>query len=159
MRRSTNRQARAGRGVTLIELLVVLALMAILAAIGYPSYAGAVRQAKRSEGKRALMQLMQQEERYYSQHNSYIGFSSASLDADEKRFKWYSGDSAAASAYEISAAACTKDGSLSACVRLVARPGTGKVDAGFKDEECGKLSLDSTGAKGADGAAGGACWN
>jgi type IV pilus assembly protein PilE len=30
--------------------------------------------AKRSEGKSALMKLMQQEERFYTQNNSYIVF-------------------------------------------------------------------------------------
>jgi len=138
-------------GFTLIEMMVVLVIVSILAAVAYPAYTDAVRKAKRTEGRAALMQLMQQEERYYSQHNSYIGFSAASTDPDEKQFKWYSGDSPASSAYQIEAAACGSGDTLQDCVRLAAQPGTSRVDAGFQDAECGKLTLQSNGVKGADG--------
>jgi len=148
--------AATQRGFTLVELLVALAIAAILAAIAYPSYSGAVRRTRRSEGKTALLQLMQQEERYYSQHNSYVGFSAASTDADEKLFKWYSGDSPAASNYEIDGAPCASGESLQECVMLRARPGTAKVDGSFKDTECGTLTLTSTGVKGAGASD---CWS
>src|SRR4051812_18901770 len=82
-------------GFTLIEVMITVAIVSILASIAYPSYQESVRKAKRTEGRAALMQLLQQEERYYSQHNSYIAFSSSSSDADAKKFKWFSGESAA----------------------------------------------------------------
>jgi type IV pilus assembly protein PilE len=143
-------------GFTLVELLTVVAVMAILAAIAYPSYRSAVLKTKRTEGRAALMRLMQQEEGYYSQNTSYIAFSSASTDEEAKKFRWYSGDAQRASAYEISAEACAEE-TLRNCVKLVATPGTGKVDSSFQDKECGKLTLTSTGIKSASGSATD-CW-
>jgi type IV pilus assembly protein PilE len=74
--------------------MTVIAIMGILSAIAYASYSSAMTKAKRSEGKSALMKLMQQEERFYTQNNSYIVFSQASSDANEIKFNWFSGDSA-----------------------------------------------------------------
>lgn len=144
------------RGFTLIELMIAGVVAAILAAMAYPSYRHAVRKTKRAEGRAALMRLMQQEERYYSQFASYLAFSSAADDAEGKRFPWYSADAPRASAYEISGAACEGE-SIRDCVILTAKPGTGRVDASFRDEECGALTLTSAGVKGAAGDAS-ACW-
>lgn len=143
-------------GFTLIEVMVVCAIVAILAGIAYPSYESAIRKTKRAEGRAALMQLLQQQERFYSQHNTYIVFSSSSTDPNEKRFKWYSGDGAAGSAYEIDGAACTGE-TIKDCVLLTATPGTSKVNDGFRDPACGKLMLTSTGLKSSSGTATD-CW-
>jgi type IV pilus assembly protein PilE len=115
--------------------------------------------AKRSEGKSALMKLMQQEERFYTQNNSYIVFSQASSDANEIKFNWFSGDSAKKSAYEIKATACTGD-TIQNCVLLTATPGTTNVDGNFKDPVCGNLTITSTGIKGFTGTNGTKeeCW-
>ena len=83
------------RGFTLIEVMVTVVVVAILATIAYPSYQDAVRKTKRAEGRAALMQIMQQEERYYSHATTYIAFTSAATEPEEKKFKWYSADSAA----------------------------------------------------------------
>lgn len=141
-------------GFTLIEIMIVVAIVAILATIAYPSYQESVRKARRAEAKAALLEVMQQQERYYTQHNTYIAFSSASTDADAKRFKWFSGSKAADSAYEISGVACG-DG-VQECILLRAVPGTNKVDAHYSDARCGTLTLSSTGAKGAQETS---CWN
>lgn len=141
-------------GFTLIELMVVLAVIGILGSIVYPSYLEYVRKAKRSEARAALMQLMQQQERFYSQRNTYISFSSTSTEADAKRFKWFSGGSAAASAYEIAGSACSGT-DLTECIELVATPGTNNVDPNYRDPKCGKLSVTSTGLQAADGDG---CW-
>lgn len=147
--------AAACRGFTLIELMAVVAVLGILAAFAYPSYQETIRKGKRTEGRAALTALMQQQERYYSQHNSYSKFGSSSTSDDEKRFKWYSGAKPATSAYEISGDAC-KDETIQNCVILTAKPGTSNVDPRYKDPECGSLTLTSTGLKGADGTR---CWN
>jgi type IV pilus assembly protein PilE len=139
-------QRRPHRGFTLIQVIVALAVIAILAGIAFPSYQEAVRKGKRAEGRAALYQIILQEERFYSQRNSYIAFSSASTGADEKQFKWFSGNAPSTSAYEISAEACEND-SIQNCVRLVAKPGTAKVDSNFDDPVCGELSLTSAGEK------------
>lgn len=133
-------------GFTLIEVVVALAIAIILASVAVPSYLDSVRKSRRMEGRAALLQLMQQQERYYSLHNSYIRFSSSSTDEDERKFQWFSGSSARASAYEIKAEACAND-TIVNCVLLTAMPGTSKVDDKYKDPVCDELSLTSTGIK------------
>jgi len=148
---------KAARGFTLIELMAAMAVFAILAVVAYPSYRHAVIKTKRTEGRAALMQLMQQEEKYYAQFTSYIAFSSDSVDPEEKRFKWYSGDQPRPSAYEISAMTCEGE-SIRDCVILTAVPGTAKVDSSFEDKNCGRLMLTSAGAESASGKAAD-CWS
>ncbi len=142
------------RGFTMIELMIALTILAILAAIAIPSYQESVLKAKRTEGRAALMKTMQQQERYYSLHTTYLAFSSASIAPDEKRFSWFSGENAQSSFYEISAQSC-KERSLRECVLLTALPGTDKVNTQYRDSKCGKLTLSSSGEKtaAADG-----CW-
>jgi type IV pilus assembly protein PilE len=141
------------KGFTLVEVMVVLVILAVLGAIAYPTYAGYVRKTRRIEGQVALVEAMQLEERYYSQHNSYVPFSSVLPDA---RFKWWSGSTAALSAYEIDAYACPGR-QIRECVELRARPGTARVDARFADPDCGTLTFSSTGEQGATGAMA-RCW-
>jgi type IV pilus assembly protein PilE len=100
------------------------------------------------------MQLMQQEERYYSQNMTYIVFNSASTNLNEKYFRWYSADAPASSAYEIVAEACPNE-TIQTCVKLTAKPGAEKVDSTFTDSECGNLTYTSTGVKSADAKK---CW-
>jgi len=146
--RNKKRNKRTVRGFTLVEALVTLLVFAVLAGIVYPTYTESVRKGKRIEGRAALFLLMQMQERHYSQNNSYIAFSSASTEAEEKKFKWFSGASAQSSAYELKAEACD-DGTLRDCVKLVAMPGTGNVDARYEDPVCGRLILTSTGIRNA----------
>ncbi len=140
------------RGFTLIELMIVVAIIAILGAVVYPSYQSAVLKTKRAEGRTALMQLMQHQERYYSQNNTYAAFDKAT----PKNFKWYSGESAASSSYEMSGAACANE-DIANCIQLTAKPGTANVNRGFSDAKCGSLQLTSTGAKSVTGSATD-CW-
>lgn len=141
------------KGFTLIELMVVVAIVAILATLVYPSYQDSVIKSKRAEGRAALMEVMQQQERYYTQNNTYFAFTSTTAD---NRFKWYSGDSAAGSSYEIKAEACNGD-VIGNCVMLTGMPGTANVNSAYTDDKCGNLSLTSTGAKAASGTATN-CW-
>ena len=135
-------------GLTLIELVVVLAIISLLTALAMPAFQQSVIKAKRAQAQAALLQLMQQQERYYTQHNTYLAFSSGSADGGQ--FKWWSGDTAAHSAYEIQAISCAGL-SITQCVKLIAMPGTDKVDQAFKDVNCETLSLDSAGQRLASG--------
>lgn len=136
-------------GFTLIETLVVLVVFAILAAVAYPSYRESVLKAKRAEGRAALTRIMQQQERYYSLHTTYLAFSSDSIGINEKRFAWFSGDNARSSSYELSARACDGE-TIRDCVLLTARPGTIKVNRDYRDPVCGTFTLSSKGEQSAD---------
>ena len=137
-------------GFTLIELMITLAVASLLAGIAYASYSSVVVKTKRTEAKTALMKLMQQEERYFTQNTTYVAFSKATNASDTTGFIWYSGDGAARSAYEISGSACQGE-TIQNCVLLTATPGTANVDANFKDPLCGSLTLSSNGTKGFTG--------
>ena len=141
-------------GFSLIELLTAMAVCAISAAVALPTDQRAIIQVRRNEGHNALLRLMQQQEQVYTQRTAYLAFSATSIDPDASRFKWYSGDSAPTSAYEIEAEACP-DMQLAECVRIRARPGTKRVNQRYLDQACGTLWLDSFGKKGADGEN---CW-
>lgn len=147
--RHNSRNAQRHPGFTLVELIVVVAVIAVLSAIAHASYTEFVLKAKRTEGKAALLQLLQQEERYYTLHNSYIEFSATSTDEDARKFKWYSGEKESSSAYEIAGEACPGDLIMN-CIQLTAKPGTPKIAPNFKDPHCGKLIATSAGIRKAD---------
>ncbi len=65
------KHARSNTGFTLVELMVVIAILGIIMGIAIPSYSGYVIKAKRSEGRRALLDVAAQLERYYSDNNVF----------------------------------------------------------------------------------------
>lgn len=138
-------------GHTLVELLAVLGVLAVLAASAMQGWQDLVRRQQRAEGKAALLQTMQQQERHFALHGRYQAFDAAAPGA----FSWHSGPTPAQSAYALSAAACAGV-SLASCVMAVAAPGGPGVRAGHGDPACGVLRLDSRGVQQADGGA--ACW-
>ena len=98
-------------GFTLLELMIVVAVIAILASIAYPSYTNYVARGKRAECRSGVMQAMQQQERYFTQYNTYT--------TDAGKIKSYSGDNEANSACSIASAECG-DTALTACVEVQA---------------------------------------
>ena len=142
------------KGFSLIELLAVIAILAVLAGLAYPSYMDLTRRTKRTEAQLALAEMMQQEERYLEEHGTFTAFSQAA--GAPAGFRWWSGASAGRSAYELDAYACPGLG-LEQCVVLRAQPGTDKVDAHFRDPDCGVLTVDSTGRQAASGTMA-TCW-
>lgn len=70
------------RGLTLIELMVVVAIMVIIATIAYPLYTEQTRKSRRAEGRSALLELAQQQERFFTVNSRYaVTLSSLSVDA------------------------------------------------------------------------------
>lgn len=65
------------QGWTLAELLISLALMSVLAAIALPAYQQQQRQARRSDGQAALVQLQMDQARWRSAHDSHADTLSA----------------------------------------------------------------------------------
>jgi type IV pilus assembly protein PilE len=131
---------RASAGGTLLGMLVALVIIGILAAVAMPVWSEAVIRMRRGEAQAALQELMQQQERHFTRFNSYVAFS-ADSDSD---YRWWSGRNASSSAYELEGKAC--DGQeIRDCVQLVAKPGTPNVDSRFRDPQCERLILTSSG--------------
>ena len=143
-------------GFTLIELMIAAAIVAILVAIAYPSYRDSITKGRRAEGRTALLELMQQQERFMTQRNTYASWTTpGATTGSAASFKTFSGDSAAAGAYLISATDCdggTDAAKLRECVMLNAVPRVA-------DAQAGTLQLSSTGQKTCAGGTNPAvCW-
>lgn len=138
----------ASRGFTLIELMIVVAVIGILAAIAYPSYQEYVRKAKRAEGRTALMELLQQQERYMTQRNTYLEFPA---DNSTTLFKGFSGDSAGKAAYWIGSRACAGQ-AITNCVEVFGVP------KNYVDPVIQELKITSTGVKSCTATKPELCW-
>ena len=145
---------RAARGFTLIELMIVVAIVAILGALAYPSYTNSLVKGRRAQGRTALAELLQQQERYLTQTNSYCLFTTSSTGTTSVPstdgcpatvpFKVFSGDNPASPAYYLSTEYCPDSSganqSIRECVRVVATPVR-------TDAEVANLKMQSTGVK------------
>lgn len=136
------------QGFTLIELMITVAIIGILGSIAYPSYQESVRKSKRAEGRVAILQVMQQQERYMTQYNAYLAFSA---NASNVPFKTHSGDTADKSAYHIGARACTGQ-FIEDCVEVFGQPK-------YTDPSLRELTLTSTGVKSCTASKPAVCWN
>jgi type IV pilus assembly protein PilE len=63
--------SKKSRGFTLIELMVVVAIIGVISAIAYPSYDSYMKKSRRADAKVALTRLVDREERFYLQNNTY----------------------------------------------------------------------------------------
>lgn len=155
-----SRGGRIERGFSLIELMIVVAVIAILAGIAYPAYQDSVLKGRRAEGRTALMELMQQQERYLTQSGSYMAFTAGATGANGTTkdgsgvsipFRTSSGSaSTTSSAYLLSATQCGTM-ALNECIQLSASPTK-------PDPAANNLTLRSTGVKACDGTNSSVCW-
>ena len=129
-------------GFTQVELLVAMIIFILLILVAYPTYKNSVLKVRRAEARSALFSNMLQQERFYTQHNTYSAFTS---DSKNSPFKWWSGESVEKSYYEISATPCPSK-QLTECVLLTATSGTKNV-RDVDDPICGNLMLDSANNK------------
>ncbi|MET0321993.1 MAG: type IV pilin protein [Duganella sp.] len=134
----------ARRGFSMIELLVVMLIVAMLAAAAAPAWHDHVLRTRRHEAQATMQRLMLQQERFFTQHGTYLAFSAGATGEQERQFQWWSGATPQGSGHEIEGKAC--DGEvIDTCVQLVATPGTARVDPRFRDAQCDQLTLTSTG--------------
>lgn len=139
------------RGFTVIELLIVLVIMGIILAIVLPSYTDYVRKAARADAKSAVLDLAQNEERYFTNNGSYLAVA-APPATTPTGWKNYSGaDSPSGAKYHITVAAgATTD--LATSFLITASPANS-----FTDPVCGTLTVDSNGTR-SSSVAGSNCW-
>ena len=62
---------RKMRGVTLLELMIVVVILGIIVAFAYPNYKDFTDRARRNEAKALLLEIAQNQERFYLQNNRY----------------------------------------------------------------------------------------
>jgi type IV pilus assembly protein PilE len=127
--------ARKATGFTLIELMIVVAIIGIIAAIAFPSYQNQVQQTRRTAAQSDLLELTQWMERRYSNGFDYRDDGSAPTLPFDQSPK--NGDAF----YDISFSGnVTRD-----AFTLQAVPTGGQAT-----DDCGNLTLDQQGARGAE---------
>ena len=150
---------QSNRGFSLIELMIVVAIIGILASVAYPAYTSSILKGKRAEGRKALTELLQQQERYMTQRNVYLAFTNSSGTTTPASaattFKVFSGDNITNSNYLLSAGLCPNgsggDIAITDCVRVIATPL-------MSDAEANVLRMTSTGTKDCTGTKTSVCW-
>lgn len=115
-------------GFTLIELMIVVVIISIIAAVAYPSYQDSVSKARRSDGQAALLDILNAQERYFTENNTYT-VTLADIDRAATSEDGH---------YTIEAAACGTG--IDVCVLLTASP------QGAQSSD-GALTLNSLGVK------------
>lgn len=137
--------SHCARGFTLIEVLIAMTILAIVMAVAIPNYSAHVVRGKRAEGRTALNEAFQAQERFYAANQRYSAFSPAATNG----FATTSGENPAQANYVLSAAACPGSAEA-ACVVISATPsGSAAPPAGarFVDAECATLTLSTNGVR------------
>jgi len=70
------------RGVTLLELMIVVVILGILTAVAYPNYREFAARAKRTEAKALLLEIANNQERFYLNANTYGTLAQLNYPAD-----------------------------------------------------------------------------
>ncbi len=123
-------------GWTLAELLISLALMSVLAALALPAYQQQQRQARRTDGQAALLQLQMEQVRWRGTHERYA----ESLSA----LGWAS-DRSPQGHYQITLSDATTDGYTAQAIGLLGQAA---------DRDCNPLRLSWQGTAAATFGAG-----
>jgi len=124
------------RAVTLVELMIVVAIIGILAAVVMPSYRNYVLESQREDAKAQMLQILQLQERYLLNNNTYTTDLSGDLSYPNP-FELRYGDNVA---FTIEARICDGATPISECVRVIAVPDGDQT-------EDGGLAADSRGRR------------
>ncbi len=122
------------KGMSLIELMIAIAIVAVIASIAFPAYQGQMTKTRRSDGQVKLMEIMNAQERFFTNYGSYT----ASITAADPVGLGYADASSDEGFYIISAAAC--GGGIAQCVVLTAT-------AQGSQASDGNLTFNSQGVK------------
>jgi type IV pilus assembly protein PilE len=148
---------QAQQGFTLIELMIAVVVVGILSAVAIPNYRSYVLKAERGAAKAVMLNLAQNQERYFTNNGAYLAIPALPAAAPAG-WQNYSGSSAASAKYSVvvtgGVIATTGPTAITDGYTITATP----IPAD-KDPVCAILRLDSTGAKTATGTGGVAqCW-
>ena len=133
-------------GFTLVELMIVVAIIGVLAAVAIPAYQQSVRNGGRAEAKSLLLQVAANQERFYSDNNSY------SANANPLVTPVVATLTSETGLYRVAVAACA-GGAITNCFIATATP-QGNQTA----DSCTTLTVTNTGLKGATGDTIANCW-
>ena len=135
------------QGMTLVELMIVVVIISILTMIAVPSYRQYTERAQRTEAKNALLQLANNQERFYLQNNTYtddlalLGFAAGT---SEKGVYTLTVPVANANAYQATA---------------VPTPGGGVNGKDqTSDDDCASFSINAQGVRTATPDPDNKCW-
>lgn len=143
---------RNNRGFTLIELMIVVVIVAILASVAYPSYQEYIRRGARGEARAAILQMVQLQERNFTDRGAYATINSGALANSWQNYNW-SGSNFASRKYDITVALGVAVGGTTYPYVVTATPANG-----FADPKCGNLTLRSDGIKGSSVGDTDTCW-
>lgn len=132
-------------GMTLIELMIVVAIVGILAAIAYPSYQEQALEGRRSEGRSALLEIAQAQERFYTANGSYAA-SIADSDGD--------GDPS----NDLNGVSGTTENGYYTLTTTGGSTFTATATPTAADADCTTITLTNLGVKGGTGADSSKCW-
>ena len=146
-------------GFSLIELMIVVAVIGILASVAYPAYSDSVRKGKRAEARAAVLNFLQQQERYQTQMNTYLVVTAGAAESATQPFRTYSSpDGASKSSHLLGARICQPVGTVTPtvrdCIEVFAEPQTGV----FTDPQVTSIAMDSQGRRICTGTAVDRCW-
>jgi len=142
-------------GFTLIEVMVVVAIVGILAAVAYPAYTDQVRKGRRAEARGALTNLLQQQERFLTQNNTYAPTFLVGA-APVNTFVDFAGSKKADASYLLGTRTCPAVNNvtppLTDCIVAFAVP------QGTADPDITDMSIDTLGNKLCTGPNPSRCW-
>jgi len=127
-------RAHLNNGFTLIELMIVIVILAVVVGIALPTYNDQIRDTRRTDGQQAVLATANSLERFFTNNNVYsanLAALGASANSPEGHY-----------VVSIALANANRDYTITA---------TAQNDQA--NDDCGNLTLNSTGVRGRSGTA------